>query len=332
MAGQKRDSFVIAVDAGGTHTRVRCFALDGTPLAAATGAGGSAQHNDDAAQSFGDTVAAALAAGGLDPGRAVALAAGLAGMRLDDAGAGERSAAWAEAFYAMPWLDCPRRFVNDAVVAHHAALQGKPGVIVIAGTGSMILAITADGGRVESGAYQHYAGGARHLAYDLVQQLIIGRAFADDAGLVAEVLRTWGLTDVAGLRPEVVRLSGIDRNEAKRRWGRLAPLVTARADTSPLADVVLRRLADATAAGALLVAGEIGTVGVPAALAGALATDPAFVVRFEQSLSVQGGAACTMVRSAPDPLLGAALMAYELAGVTVDADLSARVLGVAAAS
>jgi glucosamine kinase len=58
---------------------------------------------------------------------------------------------WIGTFFEGATLICPRQVVNDAVIAHRGALAGAPGVIVVAGTGSMIAAITDDGTVLESG-------------------------------------------------------------------------------------------------------------------------------------------------------------------------------------
>jgi len=68
------EAFVIAVDAGGTFTRVACFGLDGSLLSANKGRGGSPTHNDDAAQNIRNSLTEAFDSGGLNPKRAVGLA------------------------------------------------------------------------------------------------------------------------------------------------------------------------------------------------------------------------------------------------------------------
>ncbi|WP_161606076.1 BadF/BadG/BcrA/BcrD ATPase family protein [Microlunatus speluncae] len=315
-----RAGYVIAVDAGGTHTRVRCHGSDGSLLAAATGRGGSPNHNDDAADNVADTVARALAQGDLDPADAIGFAAGLAGIGRTGSNQGGWTSAWAEEHFALPSLRCPRRFVNDAVVAHRGALLGEPGVMVVAGTGSMILAITADGREIESGQFQHYAGGARHLVFDLMHQILIGTTSTADAPLVAQVLEHWGVDDLTGLRRVILELAEVDHNDVKRRYGALAPLVTAAADTSPLADQAIRGLTDKTAHGVLLLAALVGTEPVPVAVTGALASDPAFADRLGVSLCVPGSVHSELVPPALDAVGGAALLAYEAAGLTLALD------------
>lgn len=315
--------YVVAIDAGGTHTRVGCFGPDGTLLGVAAGNGGSPNHNDDGAQQVSTTVRRAINGAGLDPAAALGVGAGVAGF-----GFGARALS-ADGFLDLPELACPKLLVNDAVIAHRGALLGRPGVIVVAGTGSMILGITDSGEQIPSGHLEHYAGGARHLVFDAVQQLLLGRAVEQDAELVAAVLDHWQVPTVAALRRRLVDQSEADRNEVKRKYGALAPIITGAVDRSPLAATAVSALATRTAEGVRLLAPLIGTDPVPVTLTGSLATSAGFVSRFDAAVG-QEGPAITLVPAALDPLRGAALMAYELIGLTVDEALVNR-LGTATA-
>jgi len=316
--------FVIAVDSGGTSTRVGCFGFDGALLSQATGPGGAAHHDDEAAANLSTTIADALHAGDLPPEGARGLAVGVAGIGRAGSNQGDKSAQWAEAFYPLPFLTCPKVFVNDAVIAHRGALLGAAGVIVVAGTGSMILAIDEAGTEVESGQFEHYAGGARHLVFDVVHLLLQGLAGSADTDLSSRVMGHWNVTGLPDLRSALLAQAGLHRNEVKRRYGDLAPTVTALAESSPLADRALRVLTDKTACGVLLLAPLAGDAPVPVALTGSLARDPAFSTRLVDSLRVPGATPTQLVPAALGPLGGAALLAYQQAGATPDPDVIAR--------
>lgn len=315
MQPHTRESFVIAVDSGGTHTRVGCFALDGSLLSTVTGRGGSPFHNKDAAGNVARAVHECLRLGDLQAADAVGLAAGIAEIKagpLDDS-----VNRWAHEFFREIPPSCKRALVNDAVIAHRGALLGKPGVIVIAGTGSTALAITPDGREVGNGWFEQYAGAARHLAFDAVQLILVGAAGEDDAPFVSEVLTYWGARDVPELRAIILGLRGTERTETMPRYGRLAPTITAAADTSPLADRALRELARKTARSVHLLAPLAGDVPVPVALEGAVATHPSFRERLADALAAESGAVpVEIVRAALGPLQGAAMLAYEVAGIS----------------
>lgn len=309
--------FIVAVDAGGIHTRVGCFGTDGALLGSASGSGGGPNHNDDASQQVSATVLRCIANTGLDPAAAIAVAAGVAGF-----GFGERTDLL-DSFLDLPDLRCPKLMVNDAVIAHRGALLGRPGVIVVAGTGSMILGITETGEQIPSGRLEHYAGGARHLVFDALHRLLLGDAVAEDAELVGAILGYWRVATTEELRQRMVEQSAGDRNEAKRKYGALAPMITGAADGSPLAAATVSALARRTAEGVRLLAPLVGTDPVMVALAGSVAEAPGFVTRFETAVR-QENPVVTLVPAALDPLRGAALMAYELGAVTVDESLVGR--------
>ena len=296
-------SYVIGVDAGGTGTRAACVALDGRLLGRALGSGGSPTHNDDARDQVARTVAAAITDGALAPADAVGLCAGMAGLNQPS------DQEWARTFFALPDLDCPLDLVNDAVIAHTGAFAGSPGVIVVAGTGSMIMAITATGEQIDSGRYHHYAGGARHLTYDLMARVLTGRSGTKDSAFVAAVLRAWDTTDLIQLRRRVLEVERDPRNVTKRRYGDLAPLVTAHAETAPVAAASVDWLTGATAVGVRLVAPHIDRARVDVAVVGSLADAPAFRNSLERALTQWDSPRCVLVDRRLGPLGGAVLTA-----------------------
>ncbi|MEO7122261.1 MAG: BadF/BadG/BcrA/BcrD ATPase family protein [Lacisediminihabitans sp.] len=320
----KAQRYVVAVDSGGTHTRVGCFDLDGSLLSSVSGRGGSPFHNRDAEENVKSAVRQCLVEGGLDPADAVAVGAGLAEIRVLRPNEDDAANAWAEGFFSTLPSRCPRVIVNDAVTAHRGALLGRPGVIVVGGTGSMILAVTGDGAVIESGRFEHYAGGARHLAFEAMQLIFTGVAEPDDADFVANVLEYWGAGTVSELRGIVLELAALEDIQIRRRYGLLAPLITAWANTSPLADRVLNVLVEKTVRGVLLLAPLLGDVEVSVATAGALATDSAFRSRLSRALAEQAERRVAVAPTALDPLRGAALLACEAAGIVLDDEVIRR--------
>lgn len=312
-----QQDFVIGIDAGGTHTRVGCFALDGTRLTSAIGGGGAPHHNDDALENVRGTIAQAMGFGGLDPAHAVALAAGIAGFNRSGSNQGVEYNDSITGLVDAPGLSCPKVVVNDAVIAHRGALSGRPGIVVVAGTGSMILAIDEDGTETESGQLEHYAGAARHLVYDVVQRILLGDHPSADP-LVPAALEHFGAADAAGLREAALARSSAHRNTVKRSYGDFAPRVTAYAQESALADLALTDLAARTARGVRLLAPMAGTRPAPVACTGSLAADPGFRNRLDALLRDSDPDDVALVPSRLDPLGGAALLALEAAGAPVD--------------
>jgi glucosamine kinase len=196
-------------------------------------------------------------------------------------------------------------------------LLGRPGVIVVGGTGSMILGITDTGEQLESGRLEHYAGGARHLVFDAIQRILLGQGIDRDAALITAILDHWQVSTIDELRRRMVDQGELDRNEVKRKYGDLAPVITGAVESSPLAAAAVSALASRTAQGVRLLAPLIGTDPVPVALTGSVATATGFVDRFASAVRQQAPM-ITLVPAALDPLRGAALIAYEQIGWAID--------------
>lgn len=113
-------------------------------------------------------------------------------------------------------LHCAREIVNDTVVAHVGAFAGGAGIIVVAGTGSMILAINESGEVVRNDRYHHYAGGARHPSFDSMTRILIGDGGATDEDFVVSVLGYWHAADLDELRQRILDLEIRDSNDVKR--------------------------------------------------------------------------------------------------------------------
>ena len=140
---------ILALDGGGTRTRAAVFTRDGACAASAeAGPSNDLQVGSGAAlASLHDAIEQAIDASGVARARIAAVAAGLAGVDYDGTGAG----AWVRAFRQMGFA---RAFVyGDMVAAHRGALGWQPGVVVIAGTGSVTLGVGTDGTMVKVGGW-----------------------------------------------------------------------------------------------------------------------------------------------------------------------------------
>ncbi|WP_246395583.1 BadF/BadG/BcrA/BcrD ATPase family protein [Gluconacetobacter tumulisoli] len=130
---------LVGIDGGGTGTRLRLAALDGTILGA--GQGGPANIATDAEcgwRSVRDALDQAMAQAGLSPEACRLVAgAGLAGAEVPGAGA---------RFMALPAIFAHIDIVTDAYTSCVGAHGGRDGAIVAAGTGTVGYAIA--GGQV----------------------------------------------------------------------------------------------------------------------------------------------------------------------------------------
>jgi glucosamine kinase len=293
---------VVGVDAGGTYTRALCADLDGTVLGRGAAGGGAPHHNTDARANIRSAIAAALDAAAIDPAEVVALVAGIAGFNT------AADAAWAHEFVSVPGLGGPAIALNDAEVAHAGAFAAAPGIMVVAGTGSMILGITEHGTILRNDQFRHYAGAARHLSFDIVQRILVGDADAHEAPLVSAALAHWSVAQPAELRSRVAADVAGDDDELKRVFGTFAPVATELAPRSPLVQAAIERLVDATRIGVELLVPGFGTPVVDVALEGGLATSAAFATTLATAFEAHDSP-CRIVEPQFAPAEGAVLLA-----------------------
>ena len=149
--------YTLGIDAGGTRTRCVLVGPDGT--VAARGAAGAANHRTSgeraAVAAVRSAVRAALRATGHDADGPVRLrSVGLGWSGLESPGEPERARS-----IVGPAIEADRYVLDsDVMAAHVGALRGGLGVLVEAGTGSIVLGVTRDGARTRVGGWGHRFG------------------------------------------------------------------------------------------------------------------------------------------------------------------------------
>ncbi|KPF42226.1 hypothetical protein IP87_14800 [beta proteobacterium AAP121] len=183
----------LGVDGGGTHTRLRLAAAGG--LVVGEGLAGPSALGQGAAAAWlaiDTALAAAAAKAGLPkPAWAdCALAAGLSG-----AGVGR----WAEAFRDADPGCAALLLASDGEAALDAAFAGGPGVLLIAGTGSVCEVRRADGQRATVGGWGWRCGDEGSGAWLGRQALVhTQRALDGRAARAALARAVWASVQAAG--------------------------------------------------------------------------------------------------------------------------------------
>jgi N-acetylglucosamine kinase-like BadF-type ATPase len=247
---------VIGIDAGGTKTV--CYLATGDGAIAGEGRAAGANLYSHGAQAVEDALRAAIAQ--TFAGRTVtpdALCIGIAGADRDD----DVRAVSAIVRRIVP--SSPLLVVNDALVALAAGVGDAPGIVIIAGTGSIVY------GRNDANVAAR-AGGWGHILADEGSGYWIGReALAsvvrdiDGRGpatrLTADVFEHLGIDDVAGL----VRIV-YDRELPRASVAALGPIVErAAAQRDPVAMRILERAAAELVLAAETVASRLNMRGDP---------------------------------------------------------------------
>jgi glucosamine kinase len=144
-----KPEFVAAVDGGASRTRCAIFTRDGRQLSYSE-AGGSNYYGANFEQTSHALTAAvteALNHAGVSAPDAAWVTAGMASVSPNGEGAAELDPVFERLGFAR------RTVVGDLTIAHVGALNRRPGVLVIAGTGSSCLGVAADGRRLKIGGW-----------------------------------------------------------------------------------------------------------------------------------------------------------------------------------
>lgn len=226
-----KQEVVIGIDGGGSQTRVMISDLNGNILSYAVGGASSIHKDRNAHKNVQQTIRMALTMAGVGLDQVKGLYAGISGYESD------QDMEWVTRLTAIEGLDCSKWYVNDSVIAHAGAFMGNPGIVVVSGTGSMILGITEQEIPIKNVDFHHYAASAaRFLSYDAVYQMLAGNIQPSDESLVRQIQTYWGVENKDQLR--MLAVSGFikDRQERDKKFGEMAPLITTAAEAgSPLA-------------------------------------------------------------------------------------------------
>jgi N-acetylglucosamine kinase-like BadF-type ATPase len=170
-----KGNILLAVDGGGTRTRCAAYTLDGLRLASAEG--GPSNHlsaeRSHVLESLQTTLPQTLRLCDRRMSDVLLVSAGFAGVDFDGAGASEMKVILSEAGFDQTLIH------GDMVTAHAGALDGRPGVLALAGTGSAFFGISPVGDRLKLGGFG-YAFGDEGGGYWIATQALRAASRAYD--------------------------------------------------------------------------------------------------------------------------------------------------------
>ena len=202
---------ILAIDGGGSRTR--CLAINRIGKTVGAGESGASNHLlVDVAivrRSLAVAIEAALAQASLEIPDVLCLSAGLAGVDYDGSGSSEMEGVLREFGFENILVN------GDMVIAHAGALAGEGGVLALAGTGSTILGVGADGERVKVGGWGPIFGD-EGSAYRIAQKCLRAAARSFD-GRSGETALLGSLTSTLGLThfTEIVKRIYVERMEPR---------------------------------------------------------------------------------------------------------------------
>ena len=266
-------AYYLGIDGGGTKTR--CVLADETTVLARSMAGGSnivRLGETQAREALQNVVRQVCVAAKISPDRIRAVCIGAAGAARPEIAARMHSIV---ADLVPGIAPAKLEVVGDAVIGLEAAFGTGPGVIAIAGTGSIIYGRDADGHTARAGGWG-FAISDEGSGHSIARRAIAASRHARDEGvetaLTASVLQTWKLNTIDELvqqanstpPPDFPRLFPIVLRAADQGDSIARDLLAdAGAKLAALAEIVIRRLGTISLSGA-------PTVALPVAMTGSV--------------------------------------------------------------
>jgi N-acetylmuramic acid 6-phosphate etherase len=313
--------YVIGVDGGGSKTAAVVVNQRGQVLGRGS-SGSSNYHNvglDKAREALLDVMHQAIGDAGLDLGQIAAVTWALAGVDHPH----ERRLFSEMAAEILPGI--PVGVENDAVAALIGGVGARYGVVLIAGTGMVVYGVNRQGEEARAGGWGYFLdhGNAYHLAQEALRTIVCAHDGSDlFTRLTERVLHLLDLEEPADL---VAWVYAPERQVAE--IAALAPLVLAEAEEGDLAAVdVVAQGADALAMAVDTVARRLALweTPFPLVLAGGLMTSNAFYRQVVmQAVHTRVPHAQPSLPRA-DPAVGAAWLALESLGYTLDVPASSE--------
>ncbi len=215
------------------------------------------------------------------------------------------------------------RALHDSEIAHAGAFDGAPGIVLIAGTGSVALGIDGEGKRARAGGWGHLFGDEGSAFW--IAREALGTAMRDeDAGapsaFVAPALEFFNRTSLRALQHAVAH-GEIERS----RVAAFAEVVLQAARDGERGALELRRrAADALAKLAHVVQGRLASArALPIAPLGGLFADQEFHEHWKWAMRAHERSAA-IVKPKHDPVVGALRLAYREADLDVVSLVEAR--------
>jgi len=206
-------------------------------------------------------------------------------------------------------------FSHDAAIALTGALGGQPGVIVIAGTGSIAYGRNAEGREVRAGGWG-YIFGDEGGAFDLVRQALRAALRQEEGWGSPTVLREMLLAETGSKSANELMHRFYGPEYPRERIAELAPVIDrAAAAGDAVAQDLLKSAAQSLAGLAGVVRGPIFSSSEPVSVgySGGVFRSEVLLARFRMLVELDESNTC--VAPLHCPAAGALIEAYRAAGV-----------------
>ena len=231
--------YYIGIDGGGTHSRLLAIDLNGRVVGVSHGKSTNVESNSLTVvkQHFQMLLKTFLDQTGCDIADCAALCFGTAGVDTED------SRRMIECMVDSLNLSCPIRVVNDAEIALFANTQGEPGVMLIAGTGSIGYGSNAQGRTWRVGGFGYILGDDGSAYWVAREGIALALKAFDHSGPGTRMINDF--CKALGIR-EFDMIVDYVYQKNKSDLARLSHVVTSAHEAGdPMATEVMRRALDA---------------------------------------------------------------------------------------
>lgn len=294
------------VDAGGTATKCLLLNTEGQIIAEQKGPPGNYQAGAEAAaEAIKTTLQEAMAKAGLD--RIAALGIGIAG-----AGRRPDQAKMEESLGRLAGVD-RYALTDDGEIAVLGAHGGQPGIVLIAGTGSIAYGLRRDGQKVRSGGWGALLGdeGSGYwIGLQAVRRVIrAAEGRAEQTALAQTVREELGITSLEAL-PALVCQNTLGRKEIAA----LVPAVLATArHGDPAATEIINAALEELVLLVQAVAKRMDFPVTKVAVTGGIFSDPDFSTAFKRRLAASCG--LETIEPSFSPVVGGVIYGAQKAGL-----------------
>lgn len=214
-----KKKLILAVDGGGTNTRLSLVTSDGMMVKHVSIKGGTHPgKNIDPKGNVQRGINMVLRGTAYQIEEIDQVVAGLAGYNK------EEDRGWVDDLFDFPSLSCPKILVNDAIIAYESVFMGQAGLLTIAGTGSNMVMQHKQGKYLFANELGYYAKcAARHVTENTLEVFFSSQRVAP---------ADQGLLDILDVKAKAVGLSLAEltkqpeSRERNKLFSELAPFIT----------------------------------------------------------------------------------------------------------
>lgn len=264
-------NFVIGIDGGGTYVRVLLVDDNSKKIVELkTNGGANPEKNPNAKENVQKAIEKVIKKAAIRTKDIKVVVGGIAGINS------KKDLIWANEFLEIKNLTCKKLLLNDTIVAGKGAFKDDTGILVVAGTGSMVTGFTEKGHIITNREHKNHdaRAGAVKLSIDAVLELANKKILKEDENFAKEVLSHHKVNSIEELKEKVVNKLKENNPELMEQMGKMSKIVTNNAKNgSPMAERICKKALENLLLGVNLVSEEFSTKEIKVTVMGGVIED-----------------------------------------------------------